>query len=246
MGKTLVVIIIVLLSLACGALGWEVLRRINDNESLQKDLGELRDDITVLSASLKAKQSGNWATEEAMDELRTYLQTLDAQMKDVLAKQKEFDKKLAGLGKAGPSAPGGSFAGVDLDSIPEEQREALAEMAKNAAREIDTERIGMFKNMAKNRLNSMVEENVEKLGLTPLQKSDIGDLIEAQVEKGFKRVGEAFEKGDWTAIRAQIRQIIEESDIKLKDILDPDQIDKLKELDPRGFGQREERRQENK
>lgn len=246
MGKTIVVVIIALLSLACGALGWEVLRQVDENKSLQEQLAELKAEITELSAAAQAKQSEKWATEDALNDLRTYLETLDERTKELLAKQKELDGKLASAGKSGPVLPKGSIAGFDLDNIPKEQRDMLAELARNAAKALDTERIGMFKKMAKQRINLELDKNADKLGLTPLQKSDLAELIDTQVDKGFKTVGAAFEKGDWQAIRQQIRQIIEESDLKLKEILDPDQIEKLRQLDPRGFGRREAEREKNK
>ena len=245
MGRTIVVVIIILLSLACGALGWEVMRQQSDKQDLQREVQALQTRLTALEAPKFEPPQRKWATEEMINDLSTHLQSLDKKTQDLLASQQELDKKLAALKESGVVAKSGQGSPVDIPNMTEEQKEALREMVKKESDARDMQRANMIKSMVKQRFNQELQKVSEQLDLSPLQKDDVNKLVDKQINKGFEALVAAFEKGDFESVREQLRTLVEETDVEIKKILDPDQLEKLKELDPQGFGRREERRRQS-
>lgn len=246
MGKTIVVIIIVLLSLACGALGWEVMRQQVENKGLQDEVNLLNTRLSALEAPKPVQPAAKLVTEDMLDDIGMRMSSIEEQNKKLLASQQELSEKIAALGKSGAAGPSaGNAAPIDIPNMSDEQKEALRELVKKEGDARDLQRANMVKNMVKQRFNAEIQKVSEKLDLTPMQKDDINKLVDKQMDKGFKALMEAFEKGDFESVREQIRGLVEETDMEVKKILDLDQIEKLKELDPDGFGRREADRQKS-
>jgi uncharacterized coiled-coil protein SlyX len=243
MGKTVVVIIFILLSLACGALGWEVMRQQSEKQNLETRISDL--EVKLAAVSVPAQQpEKKFATEEMLDDLGSRMQSLEDRNQELLGTVQELSATLAELKKSG--AAGKSSGDLDLTNLPEEQKKALQELVKEEAKAQDLKRANMLKGMVMQRINTELNKVSGQLELTPVQKEDVSSLAKKVVDKGFKAGMEAFEKQEWDKLRENMREIIEEMDTELKQILDPDQIQKLKELDPDGFGRREKQREENR
>jgi len=159
MGRTIVVVIIILLSLACGALGWEVMRQQSDKQDLQREVQALQTRLTALEAPKFEPPQRKWATEEMINDLSTHLQSLDKKTQDLLASQQELDKKLAALKESGVVAKSGQGSPVDIPNMTEEQKEALREMVKKESDARDMQRANMIKSMVKQRFNQEIPDS---------------------------------------------------------------------------------------
>jgi hypothetical protein len=247
MGKTIAVIVIIILSLACGALGYEALRQQSENQDLTKKVETLENDLLVLKrgfeprpASAKAPAQTQGNVSASLTALQTQLDLLVETNNELRQKLQEHEEKLSQLQKL--RASGASGGGIP-DETTEEQKKALEEAVRRELKAQDEKRAEAIKSMVMQRFNAELQKSAEKLDLAPMQKDDITNLVKRQVEKGFKTVMEAFEKGDLEAAREPIRQIIEETYAEIDKLLDADQIEKLKELDKDGFGRWKEQQQ---
>ncbi len=238
MGKTVAVIIIILLALGCGALGWEVMRQQAGKDELQKQVDSLEASMSALIAANSNQPQEKWATEDMADDLGTRMSSLERQNKELLASQQELSKQLAELVKSGVALrPGAGGSPIDIPNMSDEQKEALRDLVKKEGDARDMQRANMIKAMVKQRFSSELDKATEELDLTPMQKDDISKLIDKQIDKGFKALIKAFEKGDFESARQQIRKLMQESEEEVKKILDPDQIEKLDEMMKRGRNQ---------
>lgn len=242
MGKTVVVIIIILLSLACGALGWEVMRQQSEKQNLETRIGDLEAKLAAVSVPAPQQPDKKYATEEAVGDLGARMTSIEKQNQALLGKIQELSSTIAEFKKSGVAGKSGD---LDLTNLPDEQKKALQDLVKEEAKARDEQRATMLKGMVMQRINAELNKVSGQLELTPMQKEDVSSLAKKVVDKGFKAGMEAFEKQEWDKLRENMRQIIEEMDTELKQILDPDQIQKLKDLDPDGFGRREQQREEN-
>jgi len=241
MGKTIAVIVIILLSLGCGALGWEVMRQQADKQALDAKIDELSGQLALLRAEKQAKpDTAKYVTQDMLDDLHARMTSIENQNKELIASQQEMTAKLKDAGASGGS---GSGSPVDLGNLDDKQKEALRELVQKEGQARDMQRANMIKSMVKQRFDAEFKKISDKLELTPMQKDDAAKLMDGMIEKGFGAILKAFESGDLEAAREQLRLLVEDSDGEIKKILDPDQIEKLKELDPDGFGRREADRQ---
>jgi hypothetical protein len=243
MGKTIVVVIIILLALACGALGWEVMRQQSDKQALISRLDEHDTKFAALTVPAEEQPGGKWATEDMFDDLGLRIQTLEDQNKELLASVEKLSESLEELKKSGVA---GASPTIDPSKMSDEQKKDLQKMIRDEAKAQDLQRANMLKGMVMQRVNTELQKVSEQLELRPTQKEDVSNLAKKVVDKGFKAGWEAFEKQEWDKLRENMHQIVEEMDTELKKILDPDQIEKLKELDPQGFGRRDKNREENR
>lgn len=248
MGKTIAVIVIIILSLACGALGYEALRQQSENQDLTRKVETLENDLMVLKrgfvprpASAKAPAQTQGNVSASLTALQTQLDLLVDTNNELRKKLQEHEEKLAQLQES--KASGGAAGGGTPDDAAEEQKKALEEAVRRELKAQDEKRAEAIKSMVMQRFNAELQKSAEKLDLAPMQKDDITNLVKRQVEKGFKTVMEAFDKGDLEAAREPIRQIIEETYAEIDKLLDADQIEKLKELDKDGFGRWKEQQQ---
>jgi hypothetical protein len=231
MGKTIVIIIIVLLALACGALGWEVMRQQAEKQGLQDQIGVLDSRITALVNAKTEQPEKKFVTEDMLDDIGARMSSIEEQNRSLLAAQQELVGKLDALAKTGiAGAPPKKASPVDIPELSDEQQEALRELVKKETEARDMERANMIKGMVKQRFTSELNRAAEELQLTPLQKDDVSKLIDKQIDKGFKALMEAFEKGDFESARDEIRKLMAESEEEMKKILDPDQIEKLEKM----------------
>jgi ribosomal protein S20 len=99
-----------------------------------------------------------------------------------------------------------------------------------------------FKDAIVKNFQSQVEQNADKLDLAPQQVEEVKTIIRDMADKGFKKMVEMLQQGKLDQMRSAGEELMNEFDEKVKQVLQPDQIEKWKELDP-GFKQREERRQ---
>ncbi len=246
MGKSIAVIVIIILSLGCGALGYEVLRQQTENQDLTDKVTTMESELLSMKASLKAAPAPAKASSGLPDSLTASFTALQSQL-DLLAdtnsKQNEriaeLVAKLSELEKG--KASGASGGGIPDETL--EKEEALQEAVRKELQAQDEKRAQAIKSVVMQRFNAELQKNAEKLDLAPMQKDDITNLVKRQVDKGFKLVMEAFEKGDLEAVREPIRQLIEETYGEVDKILDADQIEKLKELDKNGYGRWKEQQQ---
>lgn len=238
MGKTVVVIIIVLLALGCGALGWEVMRQQSGKDELQKKVDNLEGNMNALIAAKSNQPQEKWATEDMVDDLGMRMSSLEKQNKELLASQQELTKQLAELVKSGVAVKSGTGgAPIDIPNMSDEQKEALRDLVKKEGDARDMQRANMIKAMVKQRFSQEMTKAAEELDLTPMQKDDVSKLIDKQIDKGFSALLKAFEKGDFESARQEIRRLMAESEEEVKKILDPDQIEKLDEMMKRNRGQ---------
>lgn len=246
MAKTVAVIVIIILSLGCGALGYEVLRQQTEKDDLSEKVGLLENELLVMKTRFKSQPAAVKGPQELPDSLTASLTALQTQL-DLLAETNRKlaeqiaaqETKLSQLEKA--KASGVSGAG-EAGRTPE-QEEVLQEAVRKELKAQDEKRAEAIKAVVMQRFNAELQKNAEKLDLAPMQKDDITNLVKRQVDKGFKLVMEAFEKGDLEAVREPIRQLIEETYGEIDKVLDADQIEKLKELDKDGFGRWKEQQQ---
>jgi hypothetical protein len=247
MAKTVAIIVIIILSLGCGALGYEALRHQKDKDALTEKVESLENDLLVVKARAKPRPAAAKAapavpgsTTASLTALQTQLDLLIDANKKLKAKLEEHESKLSQLEKL--KASGGSGGDTPEDQT-EAQKEALQEAVKKELQAQDKKRAEAIKSVFIQRFNAELQKNAEKLDLAPMQKDDITNLVKRQIDKGFKMVMEAFDKGDLEAVREPIRQLIEETYGEIDRILDADQIEKLKELDKDGFGRWKEQQQ---
>jgi hypothetical protein len=76
------------------------------------------------------------------------------------------------------------------------------------------------------------------LSLTPVQVEQARDLVARQVENILELKKQAEETGDYDSANKAREQLRREAEKELVDMLTPAQLDKLRELDPEGFGKR--------
>ena len=251
MAKTVAIIVIIILSLGCGALGYEALRHKADKDDLTEKVETLENELMVVKEDLKNKPSPVKAGSDLPANFNASLTALQSQIDQLLeanrslkdklikheAKLSELEKQKATGGSSGSGSP------VEIPDLSEEQRKALQELVKKEAQAQDLKRAEAIKSVVMQRFNAELQKNAEKLDLAPMQKDDITNLVKRQVDKGFKMVMEAFEKGDLESVREPIRQLVEETYGEIDKILDADQIEKLKELDKDGYGRWKEQQQ---
>ncbi len=248
MGKTVAVVVIIILSLSCGALAWEVIRQQADRVAMDERLNKMQLNLDSLFAARKTAPPRKPVGAEMVEDLHAYLQSLDKRTEELIGAQKKIEDKIASLERTPGAVAKKDQTGVPPEgeeSMSEAQREAIEEMVKKVQKAREAQFTNAIKSMVKKRFSAEMKKVETELDLTPVQKEEVAELVDKQIDKGFKAAAGAFEKGDMAAIREAVQKIVNETDTQLKEILDPDQIEKLKKLDPNGFGRREAEREKN-
>jgi hypothetical protein len=250
MGRTVIVIIAVLLALACGALGLQALKSTADTQNLDRKLAAMELRLREEIASLNAEQPKKGATPS--DQTRSRHPNPNAQVLDRLAsceaRIEKLEKKIGTSADSSAAKSGSGTSLPDFEKMTPEEREEWGNLIREEMMKFRQKQAGAFKESLIKNIRSRLDEAAEKLSLTTTQKTELDNLLSEQVDKGFKMAMQSLQEGNLEGTRSEIQKLVEETDEKMKEILDPDQIEKLEELDPDGFGRRQQRRleQENK
>ncbi|MCX7703866.1 MAG: hypothetical protein N2234_07205 [Planctomycetota bacterium] len=244
MGKAAFIILVAVFAAVCGALGWELMREKELTRQLKQQppatpvATETRRDDTT-SETLKRIEDRLGGIEERLSDVEKGYTAFLERLANATNKMDEFSKKLKEAEEKGVVAPSGGF---DPTKMSEEEREKFnREVARAMFRTIMT-RATEFKDAMVKNFQSQIEQNADKLDLAPMQVEEIKALVKDMADKGFKKMGELLQQGKVDQLRAAGEELLNEFDERAKQILQPDQIEKWKELDPE-FKRREERRQ---
>jgi DNA-binding MarR family transcriptional regulator len=238
MGRTILTIIAVLLALACGALGLQVLKSAADAQTLDKKLADMEARLKEEIASLTNTEQPKKGVAPS-EQVRPRRPNLDDRVRSIETRIENLEKKAES--SSGSSLP-------DFQKMTPEERQEWGKIIHEEMMRFRQKQARVFKEGMIKNIRSRIDESAEKLSLTPAQKTELDNLLSEQVDKGFEMFMRSFQEGNLEGARSKIQKLVEETDEKVKEILNPDQIEKLKELDPNGFGRREQRRleQQNK
>jgi len=244
MGKIVLAVVAVILALACGALGFQVLKGKADTQALDKKLADmevrLKEEIGVSGTQTEQPDK----VQAALEEIQSQLSSVDRRIRALEARKPE---KKTESGQAQPTADSDSVRPLpDFSKMTPEEREEWAKVIREEMMKLRQKQATAFKEGILKNVRSKADTLAEKLGLTTAQKSEVDTLLGEQVEKGFQLFTRLFQEGDFEGIRTEIQNLVNDTDEKVKEILDPEQAEKLKELDPDGFGRREQQRLESK
>lgn len=240
MGKTILIIIVVLLALACGALGLQVLKSAADTQILDKRLADMEARLKEEIASPKSGQPKK--SEMLPAEVRPQYSNLDARIGSIETRLDKLEKKTELSADPSATKPGSGASLPDLTKMTPEEREEWGKVIREEMTRQRQKQAKVFKEAMTRNIRSRLDDTADKLSLTPAQKSELDNLFTSQIDKGFEMFMQALQEGDMEKARSEIQKLVEETDEKMKEILDLNQIEKLKELDPDGFGRREQLR----
>ncbi|MHC4663847.1 MAG: hypothetical protein ACYS8W_19465 [Planctomycetota bacterium] len=119
-----------------------------------------------------------------------------------------------------------------------EQLKTVRKLLDQLREEDKARRIKNFANNVKLRMRDDYMKWKEDLRLTPEQESEVDEFIDETLQRAVTAWDEYLENGDIESLRKELREVRKSVDGKAYDVLDAWQVDKLKELDPRGFGAR--------
>lgn len=242
MVKTVLVIISVLLALACGALGLELLKSAAETQTLNKKLADMEAGLKEQISASETQKQQLVMGKTSLEEVRLQLSSLSSRIRSIETRLDELEKKTETSAQASATEPGSRLSAPDLEKMTPEERVELEKVIREEITRQQRKRAEAFKEAMIENIQSRMDAAAEKLDLSTLQKIELNDLLSSQVNKGFEMAMQAFQEGDMQKARSEIQKVVEETDEKVKEILYPYQIEKLKELDPDGFGRREQRR----
>lgn len=253
MGRVFLIILLAVLSLVCGALGWELMREKKERDDLEKRLSALEAEPVSTARPERNRDAESKILKqiiEEMDKLVEQINDLDRGYTALLEKMAElrekiegFDKKLSEAEEKGVVATHGGF---DPTKMTDEQREKFQREVARAMFKTMLSRATQFKEaMVKNFQQELETKYAEKLDLGPMQVEDIKAIIKEMADKGFRKMIELLQAGKVNQLQEAGRELLDEFDEKVKNVLYPDQIEKWKEID-KNFRRREERRQRRK
>ena len=126
-----------------------------------------------------------------------------------------------------------------LKEMSEGDRQVLREAIREEIQRVRTEEAGFEtkEELAKKAVAS-IKSLSAALSLTPVQVEQTRDIVSRQVEKILETQKTAKERGDLEYARTERVKLRHEAERELVEILTPAQLDKLRELDPEGFGKR--------
>ena len=191
----------------------------------------LRNEVEALNDRVETLREDLLNVEDTLGVLRSEIAALRKEMKQPGAKTAE--------GGGGLPPMGGDFSPEKW--TPEQRQRFQREVARSFMSWAMTKVQQVKSNFVKNIESQIDSKFAEQLDLTEAQKEDIKAIIKEQVDKGLKTAAELFQKGDFTSMQGTMRKLMDETDERIKGTLDPDQIEKWKEMDPQ-FKRREDRR----
>jgi len=251
MGKVALIILLVVFALACGALGWELLREKKEKESIEKRLEALearpvstaQPTVGKEADLLKQLSEDVGRIAERVNDLDRGYTTLLEEMAKLREKLASFGEKLSKAEEEGVVGPSGGF---DPTKMTDEQREKFQREVARAMFKTFMSRAIQFKDAVVKNFQQELEKNyAEKLDLAPMQIEDINAIIKEMADKGFRKIMELLQAGKMNELQKAGEELLDEFDEKVKQVLHPDQIEKWKEVD-KNFRRREERRQKRK
>jgi len=251
MGRVALIILLVVFALACGALGWELLREKKEKESIEKRLKALEArPVSTTQPAVSEKTGILKQLSEDVSRIAERVNDLDRGYTALLEEMAKMRERLDGFGeklsKAEEKGMIGAPSGFDPTKMTDEQREKFQREVARAMFKAFMSRATQFKDsVVKNFQQELKEKYAEKLDLAPMQVEDINAIIKDMADKGFRRIMELLQAGKMNELQKAGEELLDEFDEKVKQVLHPDQIEKWKEVD-KNFRRREERRRRRK
>lgn len=184
--------------------------------------------------------------EERFNELDDRQGRLETQQRRLAKRMGEFEKRLSSAGKLA-ALPSKDKQGQplplpqDFSNMTPEQQKAFERLVGRTMFSLGMKYAQRFKNQfLKSAYDRVDKFYAEKLDLTEMQKEDIKRILKDQADKGLKRMLELFQQGRLQDMRVEGRKLMEETYEEIKKVLEPDQIEKWKEIDKQ-FKRYEER-----
>jgi hypothetical protein len=132
--------------------------------------------------------------------------------------------------------------GADGIMFTPDQLKTVRGLLEKVREEDRKRRISNFTNNIKLRMRDEYLKWKDELRLTPEQEREVDEYLDETLKRAVVAWDSYLENGDVEALRKEIREVRKSMDEKAQTVLDPTQIEKLKELDPRGFGARNRER----
>jgi hypothetical protein len=209
-------------------------------QKLNQELADLRDEIAnqpKAEASVAEPQPASDTV--IINEMNLSDDQMDTIVDSVLARieQSETLNLPKSEGGSTPSGTSGSDLG-QLPSNPVEREELVKQVREEIERQEDREREDRMKQMAEERITSLMGTLEEELQLSAAQKMQIEQLMRDQSEK----ISALFQNSelDWDERREQMGAIRDEFGTAAKALLTEEQSSKFDQVmeDNRGFGGR--------
>jgi Spy/CpxP family protein refolding chaperone len=255
-------ILIAIISFVAGAAAVYGYQAVSANlESQTNQDKELR--ITEIERQLKMLLSGVDEVSDAQHNTDLDAEALSSKISILGEKFIQFEKKRAGSESAvsrvdggGPApkadgtgrsssdaAPGRRISGEELaealKEMPEHGHRLLRKAVSEELQRIKTEEAGFeTKEGLAKKAQASIKSLSAVLSLAPVQVEQTRDIVARQVEKILESQKVAKERGNLEYARSERIKIRQEAERELVEILTPEQMDKLRELDPEGFGKR--------
>jgi hypothetical protein len=220
-------------------------------------LSEMEKQVAVLAKELERVRMAQHNTDSDTDALSSRVSVLDELFSRL--DEKKANSGLLGSDMGGREpAPARTNEGRSQSSVPgqrritgEELAEALREMPEDGREMIrraiheELQRIrdeSVYKMETKEELEKKAQASIKSftnaLSLTPVQVDQFTDIVARQVEKILEIHRVVKENGDLEYARKEREKTRTEAEREVVDMLTPEQMDKLRELDPNGFGKR--------
>lgn len=263
--KKVVVIVLVMLIGAAGAFGYQLLSRYLEQAPETEDpcIAELRDRIAVLSGQVRDLGSKNESSAVDTDLLAARINELEKRITELQEKQRELAAAKpaapAASGQAGSSDPAVEQASAPAEApiritaeeltrafkeLPEETAQLVRKAIRKEVNRIRKEHEAAAKDPRK-QLEQKVKEAVQRitiqLSLTPVQVEQFKGIGARFVDKMLEAAEVANERDDPAYAEAARKEIQLETEREIIEILTPEQVDRLREKDPDGFGKRHPR-----
>lgn len=204
-------------------------QRVSGLRRIQEKLDQINKRLLVLADQIDALDERLSEQEDAQSGLRTRLLRLTKRL-DVL------EKKLASVAKVTASSENSSTQSLpaDLSNLTPEQQKAFERLVGRTIFSLGMRYATRFKDQFLQNAYEQVDKVYgEKLDLTEMQKSDIKKILKEQANKSLKRMLELFQQGRLTEMAVVGRQLLSETYERIKKVLEPDQIEKWKQIDER-------------
>lgn len=204
------------------------------------------EDLSVTQQNIDSDANALSSRISVLDGL--FLRLEDKQAKSGLLVPRADDAQPPGLQEAPPSrsnAPAnrritGDELAQALREMPEDGRKILRRAIHEELRQIRDE--GTYKMETNQELEKKAQASIKSLtaalSLTPVQVDQLTDIVGRQVDKILEIHRIVKENGDLNYARQERERTRTEAERELVDMLTPEQMDKLRELDPDGFGKR--------
>ncbi len=215
-------------------------------------LAEVERQLAVLMKEVEDIKLEQHGTDSETETLRTRVSVLDELLSRLEKKRVSQPSAPESSAEAAPSetpqaqpdTPGGRRITGDelaraLQDMPEEGRKKLREAIKEELQRIRQEQAGFE---TKEELGRKAEASIKSLtaalSLSPVQVEQLTDIVARQVERILESQRVAKERNNPEYAATERGKIRTDAERELVNMLTPEQMDKLRELDPEGFGKR--------